>query len=74
MEIFLNALRALWAVFKAQGASKAASELPQGAAQVKAVSDDLAEISAELVRGPVEPPPVPAPPVPKPQPAPAAPK
>lgn len=74
MEIFLNALRALWAVFKAQGASKAASELPQGAAQVKAVSDDLAEISAELVRGPVVPPPVPAPPVPKPQPAPAAPK
>lgn len=74
MEIFLSALRTLWAAIKAQGASKAASELPQGAAQVKAVSDDLAEISAELVRGPVVPPPVPAPPVPKPQPAPAAPK
>lgn len=64
MEIFLNALRALWAVFKAQGASKAASELPQGAAQVKAVSDDLAEISAELVRGPIVPSPVPTPPAP----------
>ena len=28
MDFFLNALRALWAVFKAQGASKAANELP----------------------------------------------
>ena len=60
MEIFLNALRALWAVFKAQGASKAASELPQGAAQVKAVNEDLAEITAELVRGTAVPPPPPA--------------
>lgn len=76
MEIFLNALRALWAVFKAQGASKAASELPQGAAQVKAVDEDLAEISAELVRGPVAPvppPPAPQPPPPPPPPTPAAP-
>lgn len=68
MDFFLNALRALWAVFKAQGASKAASELPQGAAQVKAVDEDLAAISAELVRGPV------VPPAPTPQPVPAAPK
>ena len=51
MEIFLSALRTLWAAIKAQGASKAASELPQGAAQVKAVNEDLAEITAELVRG-----------------------
>lgn len=57
MEIFLSALRTLWAAIKAQGASKAASELPQGAAQVKAVNEDLAEITAELVRGPVVPPP-----------------
>ena len=55
MEIFLSALRRLWAAIKAQGASKAASELPQGAAQVKAVNEDLAEITAELVRGPVVP-------------------
>lgn len=55
MEIFLSALRTLWAAIKAQGASKAASELPQGTAQVKAVAEDLAEISAELVRGPVVP-------------------
>lgn len=57
MEIFLSALRTLWAAIKAQGASKAASELPQGTAQVKAVAEDLAEISAELVHGPVVPPP-----------------
>ena len=56
MEIFLSALRTLWAAIKAQGASKAASELPQGAAQVKAVNEDLTEITAELVRGPVVPP------------------
>lgn len=55
MEIFLSALRTLWAAIKAQGASKAASELPQGATQVKAVNEDLAEITAELVRGPVVP-------------------
>lgn len=74
MDFFLNALRALWAVFKAQGASKAANELPQGAAQVKAVDEDLAAISAELVRGPVVPPsPVPTLPAPTPQPTPAAP-
>lgn len=74
MEILFNALRALWAALKAQGASKAASELPQGAAQVKAVDEDLAAISAELVRGPVVPLPTPAPtPAPTPQPAPAAP-
>ena len=54
MEIFLSALRTLAAI-KAQEASKAASELPQGAAQVKAVNEDLAEITAELVRGPVVP-------------------
>ena len=54
MEIFLSALQTLAAI-KAQGASKAASELPQGAAQVKAVNEDLAEITAELVRGPVVP-------------------
>lgn len=64
MEILFNALRALWAAFKAQRASKAASELPQGAAQVKAVNDDLAEITAELVR------PAPVPPTPPVQPAP----
>ena len=58
MEIFLSALRTLWAAIKAQGASKAASELPQGAAQVKAVNEDLAEITAELVRGTT--PPLPA--------------
>jgi hypothetical protein len=57
MEIFLSALRTLWAALRAQGASKAASELPQGAAQVKAVNDDLAEITAELARpAPVPPP------------------
>ena len=57
MEIFLSALRALWAAIKSQGASKAASELPQGTAQVKAVNDDLAEITAELVRPAPAPPP-----------------
>ena len=61
MEIFLSALRTLWAAIKAQGASKAASELPQGAAQVKAVNEDLAEITAELVRGPVVPSPATSP-------------
>lgn len=78
MDFFLNALRALWAVFKAQGASKAASELPQGAAQVKAVDEDLAAISAELVRGPVPVPPSPVPTLPAPAaptaPTPVAPK
>lgn len=64
MEIFLSVLRALWAALRAQGASKAASELPQGAAQVKAVNDDLAEITAELVR------PAPVPPTPPGQPPP----
>ena len=62
MEIFLSALRTLWAAIKAQGASKAANELPQGAAQVKAVNEDLAEITAELVRGTAAPPPPAAPP------------
>lgn len=66
MEILFNALRALWAAFKAQRASTAASELPQGAAQVKAVNDDLAEITAELVRpAPVPPAPLPVQPTPK---------
>ena len=62
MEIFLSALRTLWAAIKAQEASKAASELPQGAAQVKAVNEDLAEITAELVR-PAPAPVLPSPPV-----------
>jgi hypothetical protein len=50
MEILFNALRALWAALKAQSASKAAAELPQGTSQVKAVEADLAEITAELAR------------------------
>ena len=62
MEIFLSALRTLWTAIKAQRASKAANELPQGAAQVKAVNEDLAEITAELVRGTAVPPPPAAPP------------
>lgn len=65
MEIFLNALRALWATIRASSASKAASELPQGAAQVKAVEADLAEITGELARTELAPtPPLPVPPVP----------
>lgn len=67
MEIFLNALRALWATIRASSASKAASELPQGVAQVKAVDADLAEITGELARTeltvPVTPPPPPTPPL-----------
>lgn len=75
MEIFLNALRALWAAIRASSASKAASELPQGAAQVKAVDVDLAEITGELARTvPVSVPPVapvaPVPPVTPPAPSP----
>ena len=62
MEIFLSALRTLWTAIKAQRASKAANELPQGAAQVKAVNEDLAEITAELVR-PAPAPVLPSPPV-----------
>lgn len=67
MEIFLNALRALWATIRANHASKAASELPQGAAQVKAVDVDLAEITSELARTELAPVPPVTSPVPPPK-------
>jgi len=70
MEIFLNALRALWATIRASSASKAASELPQGVAQVKAVDADLAEITGELARTELTPVPVTPPPSPLPPPTP----
>ena len=35
MEIFLNALRALWAVFKAQGASKLQASCLRGSSRSK---------------------------------------
>ena len=43
-------LSGLWSGIKARNAAKAASELPQGEAQVKAATDNVSAIEAELKR------------------------